>query len=146
MKNVFSIASVLLFLISCSKDGDMVNNKLVQVVSPTLKSDDPVIQKYTPFGTIELAPSSYSARLSSCTEPIGIYLFTPSEGPYEGLICEIYRYTDYSDISGPCGDEFNKKWSQVSFDSKTYYVCYDPGSDCEEFDGPNGCVLVHCDL
>lgn len=110
------------------------------------KTDDPVIDYYSPYGSISIAPENYIQKHSECSAPLGVYLFTPEYGPYAGTTTEIYRYSSPTMIEGPCGDNFNLEWSpSTNGNGETYIGCPRKGSDCEKTSGPTGCIFIKCD-
>jgi hypothetical protein len=136
----FVVLSII--FVSCSKDDERLNDS--QYIK---KSEDPVIAYYSPFGEVEIAPNEYIESLAStCTSPYAIYLYTPNEGPFQGKVCEIYRYLEYDDIESACGDEFDRQKKTSTSNGKTYHHCPFEGSNCQEIDGGDlGCLLVFCD-
>lgn len=125
-------------LMSCSKD-EVYNEKIVK------KSSDPVIDLYSNYGTVELADSSYEPMLDNCSNPYGIYLFVPDDGPFAGKITEIYRYLYEDDIDVACDDEFDKKQDVVEINGKTYMACPNNGSNCSVVQDEFGCLFIFCD-
>jgi hypothetical protein len=143
---ILAVLGLAVLAISCEKI-DMVddaNNN--QPASFAMMTSDPVLELFSKYGSVERASEEYVGTSEYCSAPLGLYLFTPDNGPFAGKVCEIYRYKNPIDIEGPCGDEYNKKWEEYEFGGGISAIaCPESGSDCEEVDGVNGCRLIHCD-
>lgn len=138
---------VIFIAFACTKDQALETNESSAFNdSRTLKFADPVIARYSDLGSIEKMPPSYLGQSSNlCSNHIAIYQLTPSEGPLKGLICEIYRFRESTDISGPCDDTYDLAQKEEQIGNIKYIHCPEEGSNCKTLDMPWGCTLVFCD-
>jgi len=91
-------------------------------------------------------PATYEGQSDNvCSNHSAIYQYIPDAGPFQGLICEIYRFDESSDISGPCDETFDKDKDEVQVGNIKYTHCPDDGGNCKELDMPWGCTLIFCD-
>jgi len=141
MRNII-IVVLAIIVASCSKTESLERDAAVQ---PELLTVDPFIEKYSEMGSIEKAPTTYMGSFDQCSPSLGIYLFIPDYGPFAGEVCEILRFAELSDISGPCGDEFHLDYQETTLQGFKYVDGPVDGYNCYTFQGPNSCVLVHCD-
>lgn len=129
-----------LSLMSCSKE-----ERSLSLVAKK-KSGDPVIAYYGQFGSVERMDESYEGHANLvCSNFQGIYQFIPKSGPFAESLCEIYRFTHQSDISGPCDDTFTLEQKEAQVGKVTYIHCPEDGNNCKTLDMPWGCTLVFCD-
>ncbi len=135
------IFGIALTIFSCSKE-----NEIDAEQSLIKKSTDPVIEHYSQFGTVQKETSGYVGQINAvCTNYSAIYTVVPDSGPYQGKVCEIYRFTLESDISGPCDDSFNFEKIEKQSGNWTYFSCPKEGNTCKAIDDEYGCILVFCD-
>lgn len=114
--------------------------------SPLKKNTDPVIEYYSHFGAVKKMSHTYQGQSSNvCSNHNSIYQYVPNSGPFAGQTCEIYRFTELSDISGPCDDTFNLLEETIETGAIKYTSCPKTGKNCKELDMPWGCTLVFCD-
>lgn len=140
------VLGLALLAMSCERIDVLNDVNNTQSNKFVMMSSDPVLELFSQYGSVERAPEEYTGTSEYCSAPLGLYLFTPNNGPFAGKVCEIYRYKNPIDIEGPCGEEYNKKWEEYDFGSGVSAIaCPESGSDCEEVDGVNGCRLIHCD-
>lgn len=143
--NFFVFSGILFLAISCSKDeGD-----LGSVEDLSLKSTppvDPVIERYSGNGTIELADNTYQPNESGFDGYNSVYLYYPEEGQFAGKLVEIYRYTDEEDIGSEEVAKCDLKKKEVEQNGKTIVYCPNTGTNCQEATSSSGhCVLIFCD-
>lgn len=131
---------ISLIAMACSK-----NDEASSLEMRLKKSTDPVLLKYAELGHIEKIEEPYNQKFLQCKPSLGVYLFIPDHGPFAGEPCEIYRYAKESDISSPCGSEFIYKYEENTLQGQKFVDCPNDGNDCYTFQGPNSCVIVHCD-
>jgi hypothetical protein len=139
MKKLFCLG-IALIAISCNK-----NEPSESLEDQNKKSTDPVIEKYSEMGFIVKASDTYGAALQNCDPSLGIYLFTPDNGPFAGQACEVYRYQFEADISGPCDGDFNLEYQENYLQGYKFVDCPSQGDNCYTFQGPTSCVIVYCD-
>ncbi|GAB5557751.1 MAG: hypothetical protein SchgKO_19640 [Schleiferiaceae bacterium] len=154
MKNiVFVLAfgfTLTLSFSSCKKEVSISEqpnqSEFIQSFNKSSEVVDPVIERFSSYGLVYLADDGYSKQVDKCSPPLGVYIFTPSFGPYSGKQCEIYRYAKYADVQGPCGDEFDRLWQPGESFGNVTIGCPKKGTNCQEIDaGELGCVFIHCD-
>jgi hypothetical protein len=142
----FILAGTIVLVIASGCTKELIEETSTAQPEIQMLTVDPVIEAYSPFGPVERAPSNYTPQLSACSNCIGVYLHTPTYGPYAGFTVEIYRFASEEDISGPCGAEFIlTKLTGNDANNNEYVYCDTPSSNCKEEEANGRCMYVFCD-
>ena len=139
----FTALFCLLFALTACNREEPLSARIA--TSSLAKTTDPVLQHYAKLGLVQRAPASFTSALSACSPTLGLYWFTPSYGPRAGQRIEIHRYHNWSEVLGPCGDEFNLEYHETELQGYTWVDCPVAGTDCYTMVGPGTCIIVHCD-
>ena len=140
MKRQLVLIGIVFAAIACSKEEPSLEESHIK------KTTDPVIEYYSQFGVVERMGEEYIGQSNQkCSNYSAIYQLIPKHGSFAGQICEIYRFTRYEDISGPCDDSYNLAKKEEQFGNIKYIHCPDEGNNCKTLDMPWGCSLVFCD-
>ncbi|MCC5916608.1 MAG: hypothetical protein JJU02_04700 [Cryomorphaceae bacterium] len=141
-KFLFSVASLCLIGVACNKE-DLSLESPSDNASFEAQVQNPIIQYYSQFGEVQVAPSDYEP-LHPDVDYLEIYLLTQEvdSGSNTPAFAEIYIFED-DDVTLHYGLNFDKKKEEgVTNCGAKYIYCPPGGNECRHSVSGGGDIVL----